>query len=221
MNSGGTHSGGPAGRVCGGDTGRRSVRGAEIWISLLLLWPAGCSSPAFLAARGRDLADVFTFTLGTGAGAKARVGPIQAAAFENSDLIGLRAGQFLVNGNGLAFNDETYAPLPMWDSGWFCGNESFNHGVGSVSTQRSKEVIAGSPFPLFVRGRGAPFYSQIEVAGGLGFTVRLGVNAGEFLDFILGWLKVDIYGDDLSDAGSDRHVTSAGDVSLPSGRRSD
>jgi len=157
---------------------------------------AGCSTPGYLADRGRDLADVATLTLGTGAGAKVRVGPLQAAAFSNSDLVGLRASQFLVDGNGLVFNDERYGFLPFREEGAWFGNEAFNHGLNSVSTRRGKQVLARSPLPLVVIGSGAPFYTQIEIAGGLCFTARVGLNPGELLDFFLGWAHVDIYGDD-------------------------
>jgi len=66
-----------------------------------------------MADRGRDAADVFTLTIGTGAGGKIRVGPIQLAAVENADLVGLRAGQFMLDGNGLVLNDEIYMPIPV------------------------------------------------------------------------------------------------------------
>jgi hypothetical protein len=42
-----------------------------------------------------------------------------------------------------------------------------------------------------------PYYTQIEVIAGFGGGVRLGFNIGEFLDFILGWGIIDIYGDDI------------------------
>ena len=41
---------------------------------------------------------------------------------------------------------------------------------------------------------------QFEVAAGLGGTVRLGFNPGEFIDFICGWFTIDIYGDDIETA---------------------
>ena len=66
-----------------------------------------------MADRGRDAADIFTLTIGTGAGGKLRVGPIQLAAVENADLVGLRSGQFTFDGNGLVLNDETYMPIPV------------------------------------------------------------------------------------------------------------
>ncbi len=85
-------------------------------IALLLLAVifSGCSSTGFMAARRKDAADIFTLTFGVGTGVKARVGPIMLAAEENSDLFGLRAGEFFADGNGLILNDEFYIPLPLY-----------------------------------------------------------------------------------------------------------
>ena len=48
-------------------------------------------------------------------------------------------------------------------------------------------------------GRGLhPYYTQIEVTAALLVSVRVGVNAGELLDFILGWTTLDLFGDDIA-----------------------
>lgn len=72
-----------------------------------------CSSTSYMAARGRDAADMFTLTLGVGTGVKLRAGPLNIAAEQNSDLIGIRAGVFFWDGNGLVLNDEFYLPIPI------------------------------------------------------------------------------------------------------------
>ena len=41
-----------------------------------------------------------------------------------------------------------------------------------------------------------PYYTQVEVVLGLGSHLRLGLNPGELLDFVLGWTTIDIFGDD-------------------------
>lgn len=76
------------------------------------------------------------------------------------------------------------------------GEEAFSHGLNSVSAYRNKNALAKSPAPIVAIGATAPYYSQIEVVAGLLFTVRAGVNPGELLDFALGWVGIDIYGDD-------------------------
>jgi hypothetical protein len=86
----------------------------KILAPILLVLSAGCASTGYWGARGRDAADIFTFTVGAGDGAKVRVGPIQVAAVKTADLAGLRAGQFFGDGDGLVFNDERYAPLPLF-----------------------------------------------------------------------------------------------------------
>ena len=182
---------------------------------------AGCAS-GYLADRGRDALDVVTLTLGVGGGAKARVGPVQVAVIENSDMIGIRAGTAFADALDWHDNDERYVlPFPRrrykdkstaWrgikdaDTEWIFGEEKFADGRHTVVARRGKEVDAFSPVycPVICLGRGAQHWTQIEVAGGIGLTVRLGLNPGELLDFLLGWGAVDLYGDDIEmrkDAG--------------------
>lgn len=40
------------------------------------------------------------------------------------------------------------------------------------------------------------YFTEIEAVGGLGLTLRMGVNPGEFVDFLLGWFGIDIFNDD-------------------------
>lgn len=181
----------------------------------------GCAT-GYLGDRGRDAKDIFTCTLGIGGGLRAKVGPLHVAAINNADLVGLRAGQWFASGNDMYDNAELYAPLPIlarsgsgsWHAGellragregqpWWkrtdlFGRETFRYGPRSEAAFRGKEIDARSPLPIVVVDRGAPFYSEIELAGGLLFTVRLGFNPGEFLDFLLGWTTLDIYNDDLT-----------------------
>ena len=42
-----------------------------------------------------------------------------------------------------------------------------------------------------------PYFMDVQVAAGLGRTVRLGFNPGELLDLVLGCANIDIYRDDL------------------------
>jgi len=196
---------------------------------------AGCASSSYMANRGRDAADVLTLTLGAGGGIKARVGPIQLAVFDNTDIVGLRAGQFLGNGTDLVDNGETYVPLPVfqrvqwtdpiavhvfkegqghmsdyrpedvlihspnpfWHWRGMFGREVFSYGPDSISSRRGKDVIAQSPMPLLTLGSEGHFHSQIEVGAGLILTLRAGLNPGELADFILGWIGLDLYDDDV------------------------
>ena len=46
------------------------------------------------------------------------------------------------------------------------------------------------------------YLTQVEAVVGLGPSIRLGFNPGELLDFILGWVTLDIFNDDLNSAAS-------------------
>lgn len=217
-------------------TDARSCRFGGVLLTALLLAAinGGCMS-GYVGNRARDAADIMTFTLGAGSGIKARVGPLQLAAFENTDLMGLRAGLGFLHGADLVDNKEAYSPLPVFGNmnwadpvavdaftygkhtvdehrgereyihsrpqfpdwaGTF-GREIFQHDPETSSERRGKGTLAAAPLPVLVRSRPPAFYTQIEIAGGLLFTLRLGVNPGEFIDFVLGFTGIDLFGDDL------------------------
>jgi hypothetical protein len=48
----------------------------------------------------------------------------------------------------------------------------------------------------------AAYHSDLEVTLALGWGVRLGLNPGEALDFLLGWCFVDLYDDDQAPAAA-------------------
>jgi hypothetical protein len=158
---------------------------------------SGCISPrAYFADRWADAKDVFTASVGTGGGVKARVGPINAGLFVDSDVAGLRGGEgFFIPGDfnhraGL-FEDIDYVVL-AW------GVEGFTPQGNWSLRERGKSFDAYGI--VFFRARPGcySYYTQIEVAAGAGGTLRLGFNPGELLDFVLGWFGLDIYGDDLN-----------------------
>ena len=204
-------------------------------VALLPFIVGGCASSPYAANRGRDLADVFTLTLGGGSGAKARVGPVQLAIIDHVDLLGLRAGTGFANGEDMLDNTEIYQPWPrgskanyddfavrrvfetgqgkvvdvrgedtlidspMYQRRWHdaFGHERFDPGPDSLTAQRGKTIAARSPFPFYTASDNPAHMTQIEIAGGLGLTIRLGFNPGELIDFILGFTSMDLYGDDL------------------------
>lgn len=190
---------------------------------------AGCAETGYLGRRGRDALDIATCTVGVGTGLRARVGPVHVAAIENSDLAGLRDGEWFSDGNDLVENRETYAPFPIphqvnWttdpvrdsvfqsgkpdpelvdlservrkrERGGMFGQEIFQRR-DLVAVARDKGTRAYSPFPLLAIADRPPYYSQVEAVAGLGLSLRLGLNPGELLDFLLGWGGLDLYGDD-------------------------
>ena len=161
----------------------------------------GCSTP-YMVDRARDAADIFTATTGMGAGAKARVGPVQLGAIANADMLGLRGGKC---GDVVWYETctrDVLAPWPRKD-GMF-GEERFAHEAKrDVTNTRGKDFAATAPLPVLGFSKQPEYYTQIDIVIGVLGSLRLGFNPGELLDFILGWTTLDIYGDDLKETEED------------------
>jgi hypothetical protein len=93
-----------------------------------------------------------------------------------------------------------HSPSPQLEWNDLFGREVFSHGLDTPSSHRGKDVAARSPFPLIAVGASAPFNSNIEFAVGLVLSLRVGINPGELLDYIVGLGGGDLYGDDLGDS---------------------
>ena len=163
----------------------------------------GCSTP-YMVDRGRDVADVFTVTVGYGVGVKARVGPLGTGLFINSDIVGLRAGTFfrIEDDSPIKPTDFT-SIIPRFYMFPIFVEEDFN--LNGVPKLRHKDFDAvGVLFPFYTwvsdpcdSSTRWVYNTQLEVAIGIGGTIRLGFNPGELLDCILGWTTIDMLGDDL------------------------
>jgi hypothetical protein len=172
----------------------------------------GCASSGYLIDRGRDAADIFTVAFGVGAGAKARVGPITAGMFVNSDVAGLRGGEAFALTEDFARTPyeatvilpvppifwEDYVPLFVTDEFRASAQQGSRHK--SYHGTSYVPLVAWVDDPSNASTRWA-YNTQIEVAGGLGLTVRLGFNPLELLDFIIGWTTLDILDDDIGVKG--------------------
>ncbi|HOX06645.1 MAG TPA: hypothetical protein PK280_09600 [Planctomycetota bacterium] len=184
-------------------------------LSLLVLAPAlaaGCGPRGYFTDRWRDAKDVFSASVGTGGGAKARVGPVQVGALFNSDFAGFRGGtgfhltQPFSERAGQVLDMASPVPLP-WPSDKIrfplTSAEGFNleyceGRFDRAAVDRDKTYNAIFPFiPLLTVSDRPYYYTQVEAVVGVGGTLRLGFNPGELLDFLLGWTTLDIYGDDL------------------------
>lgn len=166
----------------------------------IMIMFSGCAT-TYMSDRGRDAADIFTATVGIGAGAKARVGPIQAGLLGDCHLTGLRAGKFPCR--------QQQCDIPAtFDLQAVAFGLQCLRCDDHIPGQRGKEFEADFnwiPFWAPAKPHGFPpevpscpaYWSQIEVVIGLGPTIRLGFNPGELVDFLLGWVHVDIYKDDL------------------------
>jgi hypothetical protein len=177
----------------------------------------GCATP-YMIDRRRDLADIFTATVGEGIGGiKVRVGPFGTGLFNEFPMYGLRGGDTInpdkmVEGGKIPNGEFQFLLL---------GGEGFFGTTQNMTRAKSYSAImrAGINIPVrlteqgdfsvakiaevqgcatnAVRSSRLAYFTQIEIAGGLIGTVRLGFNPGELLDFLLGWFGIDIFDDDL------------------------
>ena len=162
----------------------------------------GCAA-SYWTDRGRDAADIFTVTVGVGGGAKARAGPIHGGLFVGQDKAGLRGGEarsYSVSGCevfGIMSTEYTVLSAEGFGYGADRGKDYGARGYPLVSF-----VVAEDEGPLIAGKNGAlhSYYTQLEVAVGVLGTVRLGLNPGEFMDFILGFTTIDVFNDDLAAA---------------------
>lgn len=164
----------------------------------------GCSGCAGLGVychdRTNDALDAFTLSLGSGCGGKVRVGPLQIGLLQNKDVAGFRSGEFLSPHLAKYSHTRDVCTLvyPYSDhSEIIYGDECLD-----LST-RGKGFTANCALPFFSTvGQPPPsiqilwYYTQVEAVLGAGGTVRAGVNLGEIIDFVLGFVGVDIFADD-------------------------
>ncbi len=163
---------------------------------------AGCATTGYLGDRMRDAGDVFTMTVGMGAGAKGRVGPAQVGLIVSRDLAGVRAGTVSIPWS----LDTDFLLFPLYGFGF-----EWMDTTNQMVIERHKCVNTSKPLPfLSLVDTGEKFehewsfsredlhyYTGIEIVIGLGGTLRVGVNPGEMIDFVLGWATIDIFNDDL------------------------
>ena len=169
----------------------------------------GCKTTDYLINRGRDAADIVTVTGGYGVGFKARLGSIHAGLIYQIDKVGLRGGKVALW--DYSADVETMIPLRLphgeVNEERLTAAERFEPVPGTMSSDRGKHFRAQGTIPCVTEELRAanwrpnqkfhPYYTQIEIAGGLGLAARVGVNFGELLDFIVGLLAYDILDDDI------------------------
>lgn len=176
---------------------------------------SSCATNGYWADRRRDALDVFTVQAGYMLGAKARVGCIQTGLLMDIGAGGLRGGEFL---GASDFWPEGYRDGPCKmevdlvgiGGETFIGNETANRRgksfgamqYGFFSYPVSEETLSEGQQEYFgshhVVRNPAPYFTEVEVAVDAPVGLRLGFNPGELLDFVLGWVGIDIYHDDLS-----------------------
>ncbi len=169
----------------------------------------GCGSSGYFLDRGRDAADVFTVTVGRGIGASPRISFVHPGLCVNVEDAGLRGGLFFagaMGGMGDCFMPVFLTPptrkLPV------CSVQKFAtapYDPHDIAVARGKDFRAvGAMWPPFFTvdfwPKTAilhPYFTQFEAVAGVGFSLCLGLNPGEFVDAVLGWTTLDIYNDDI------------------------
>jgi hypothetical protein len=139
------------------------------------------------------------------------MGPLRTGVFAGEDIAGLRAGEIFFPSDFFQKWEENF-DMCLLD----LSEEIFEPGGLQIAKERGKLFRTADnffstkiqPFPFFAIPdknpettllQKIPYYTQIEVAAGLYRGIRLGINPGEILDFILGWTTIDIFDDDLKE----------------------
>lgn len=182
----------------------------------------------YIRNRVRDAADIFTAEASTRSyGFSARIGPVKAGV-SYKDPKGYSGG--LRGGAIGAYHTAEFTAM-IFGADYFRSDripviepeeneenkeaaaESIQPEV-SILRLREKEFQARSPIgtpislsekksvlkePGWISGY---YYTQIEITAGLFLGIKIGINAGELLDFVLGWFTVDIFHDDAPYLGT-------------------
>lgn len=160
---------------------------------LALLGLTGCT---WLRQRGEDALDVLTLAAVAGGGVGVDIGPLGVGLDYFEDLAGLRGGAVGIN-RPLAPADGRHVQLLL------LGYESTPPVAGALARGKCFTVIKapigipdtetlGQVPPPF-----APCWTRVEAVIGLWFGLRVGINPGELVDFLVGWTGLDLYADDL------------------------
>lgn len=175
------------------------------------LLSSGCAS-TYWGNRGRDAKDVLTCAVGLGLGAKARVGPLQLPLIVQSDYAGLRCGEYFASPMRDDFwtyvSEAGYVvdqPIPYYVREYdtlYSGYEIFDPGgLSEIRHKRVRSQGMGLVATFDDDALNYGFYSQIECTLGAIFSFKLGMNPGELVDCLLGFLGVDVFADDLRTEG--------------------
>ena len=186
------------------------MRGKALAATLLLataLLASGCAT--YVRDRVADAGDIFTATVGTGIGVTAKAGPIHTGLGFDIDLYGLRGGEF----GSFVPDRKTDTLLPP-----SCNAAVIAAAIGAFGPHKSRAWARGKTFssPYLDTGELLPFldlpwdddaechplidpqWTQIDLSVGLIASARVGFNPGELLDFLMGLVGLDLYGDDLA-----------------------
>ena len=153
---------------------------------------SACSGCAYLHNRGNDLRDVLTLSVETGnIGASVRAGPIPAGiSFSEGEGLGLRSGCAGVYSYS-DYNSLIFFVHRSFEPGDTRGDKAYEQTLLILPVPGLDESLMSSEYD-------GPWqtHTQIDASLGLYFGLRAGFNVGEFLDFIFGWVGLDLCRDD-------------------------
>lgn len=168
---------------------------------------SGCATP-YMIDRRNDVADILTATCGVGIGASARLGPLSGGLTEGAELAGLRGGRFLKY--DIKREESLDVKIGFLGFEWLAKDELKPRGKNYIATTgmitsgpAGDQRIFYVPFVCLPYKTGKDRHinwaqmTQIDIQAACLFGIRLGFNPGELLDFILGWITIDLFNDDL------------------------
>ena len=176
-------------------------RASQLVLLLLAMLLAGCASTrSYFADRGRDAADVFSLSVGKGMGAKVRAGPVTLPLLVEYTAAGLRGGE--ICSQDLSGVETNYHNLGTTDGGM--GPLAFER-FDLAQQDRGKNFAASSrggdtytPFITRLESESsAAYYGEVEAVVAVWYSVRVGFNVLELLDFVVGWTTLDMFHDDI------------------------
>jgi len=167
-------------------------------LTIAVLCAVGLSGCAYAGHRANDAKDIFTATVGGGWGVCAQAGPLATGLEAIFEGIGMRSGYVGEHDPG-HFSRGVDGGFPVYQRSIGWTNEEIVRRGKEYETDTYAVII---PIPKCTAGeKGKPVIpsclTRVEVAGGLFFTIRLGINPGELLDFLLGFAGLDILLDDV------------------------
>jgi len=164
---------------------------------------SGCATSGPGLDHQRDAADIVTLSLGFGLGVKARAGPVQfGLLYDGTEFVGLRGGTTycLARRKPPGTSLETVTMLLNFEE--FLPDAettrlTFDRRKAFCSVGVLVFTITEPRGDLHWHETAPYYYTQLEAVVAIGPSVRVGINPGELVDFILGWFGADIYNDDL------------------------
>ncbi|XDD49669.1 hypothetical protein AB3N59_14900 [Leptospira sp. WS92.C1] len=157
---------------------------------------------AYLASRVKDFAEIFTLTINTNEyGARAIVGPLSLGLHMQTDknagrIPNINISSFGLQGGLIGPKNSSELTILFLT----IGDISLASGKYGYQLNRVKQ---SHYLPFKVKGEAGSShlksfeYTRLGVSAGLYLGLRAEVNPGELLDFLLGFLGVDIYDDDF------------------------